>query len=85
MAVIQESGALAMPEALKRDAANLAVLRRWLARGGAKYASDICGCPLAEVRRSLAAAGRNLVAMARFFESTAKARFKEAKDGEAGE
>lgn len=83
MIEVQENKGTTVRDSLKQDAANLAVLRRWLARGGAKYASDIGGRKLSELRKSLASAGRNLVALARLAESTAKTCGREAEDANA--
>lgn len=83
MIEVQEDKGTTVQESLKRDAANLAILRRWLARGGAKYASDIGGRKLSEVRKSIASSVRNLLALARLTEATAKASTKEADDDNA--
>lgn len=83
MIEVQENKGTTVQESLKRDAANLAILRRWLARGGAKYASDIGGRKLSELRKSIASSVRNILALARLAESTAKASAKEANDAKA--
>lgn len=83
MIEIQENKGTTVQESLKRDAANLAILRRWLARGGAKYASDIGGRKLSELRKSIASSVRNLLALARLAESTANTSTKEADDANA--
>lgn len=83
MIEVQENKGTTVQESLKRDAANLAILRRWLARGGAKYASDIGGRKLSELRKSIASSARNLLALARLTEATAKTSTKEANDDNA--
>lgn len=83
MIEVQENQGTTVRDSLKQDAANLAVLRRWLARGGAKYASDIGGRKLSEIRKSIATSVRNLFALARLDESMSKAITKEADDANA--
>lgn len=83
MIEVQENKGTTVQESLKRDAANLAILRKWLARGGAKYASDIGGRKLSELRKSIASSARNLLALARLTEATAKTSTKEANDDNA--